>query len=152
MFILRIPGWGGSKTRYVTASNFIARRVEKTRVKAVRTIGGMTVNEVEGTGKYLPDFVSVRASEHVDPTFVVRDQNGSKGEYRHEVGRNAADVKKHIRRLRPEEQALLDEHDARIAALLEQLKQERAARRETIAAAWTKAHVVRLGEVDERVK
>lgn len=152
MFILRIPGWGGSKTRYVTASNFIARRIEKTRSKSVRTVGGMTLNEVEGTGKFLTDVVAVRTSEHVDPSFVVRDQNGNKGEYRHHVGRNAADIKKHIRRLRPEEQALLDAHDAHIAVIQEQLKQERAARRETLAAAWTKAHVVRLAELDERIK
>ncbi len=68
------------------------------------------------------------------------------------IGRTAADVKAVVRRIRPEEREKLAEVDARIAALQQQIADLREQRIALVRDAWTRAHVVRLSEVEALVE
>ena len=69
-----------------------------------------------------------------------------------QIERKAADVKTVIRRLRDDEEAVLDNLDQEIMQADAQLKALRAQRAIALREAWTRAHVVRLTEVEALVK
>lgn len=64
------------------------------------------------------------------------------------VDRTAAGVKAAVRRMRPEEAALVQKVDDEIESTKQRLADLRRERAELVRTAWSKAHVVRLQEVD----
>lgn len=139
-YILRRAPYRSTRLRHFLAPEIRVRRVEKTRVKG--QVGPFT--EVEGTGQYRTDLLNVIA---IDST------NGAGQKERHNdyVQTTAAEVKKKIRRLRPQEAEAITECDAVIADLQSRLNEARVARAELVAAAWQRAHVVTLKEIEEMV-
>jgi hypothetical protein len=65
------------------------------------------------------------------------------------VAASADGVKSVLRRLRPQEAALLDEIDSDIEQLQAQLDALRERRKETLHTAWQRGNVVRLKEVED---
>jgi hypothetical protein len=105
------------------------------------------------TGKSIGGFTEV-AVAGVDRKNVVvasrdtvyADGRGGQGVRAH-VAKTAAGLKTAVRRLRPQEAERLDEIDAEIRALREAITALQAARKNVVAEAWAKAHVVRLNEI-----
>lgn len=137
------PISGGRAARFVTAPDFVAYESE-INVPTGNTIAGF--REVRGTGKMDKTVVSIRSTG--EPSV---SGHGTKREWRQTIRRTAADVKKSVRKVRPEEEAILAQHDLAIAELEEALKTARLARAEAVADAWDRAHVVRLQEVEEKI-
>lgn len=137
------PLRGPRTARFVTAPDFVAYESE-INVPTGKTIAGFT--EVRGTGRMDKTIVSIRSAG--EPSL---SGHGTKREWRQTIRRTAPDVKKNVRKVRPEEEALLAQHDLVIAELEEALKTARIARAEAVADAWERAHVVRLQEVEEKV-
>lgn len=75
---------------------------------------------------------------------------GSKVDQCHigEIDRTAASLKSAVRRLRPQEAELLKEIDAKIKEAVAVVTTLRGERKALMSEAWTKAHVVRLAEIE----
>lgn len=144
-YIVRRAGRDGA-TRYVQVGRLVARRVEINKPTG-KTLGGL-FTEVKGTGRYRPDVLCLHATrdETVDG-FGRRAYDG----LREHVGRSAAGVKAVVRRIRPQEAAELARIDEDIAEVQERLETLRRQRREALASAWQRAHVVRLADVEALV-
>lgn len=137
-YIVRRAPRNGVKVQHVIGTELYVGQVEQTRATG-RSIGGM-FREVESTGKMVAGVLRVRlqgVSGH-----------GQKRDHGELVRTTPVEVKKLIRRVRPDELALLAEHDRRIEQIEAELKAARAARAETAAEAWVKAHVVTVKELD----
>jgi hypothetical protein len=109
-----------------------------------RTLGGV-FREVESTGRKVRGVLRIRTGPGTTVGVGTHREHGT------HVHTTAEDVKKQIRRVRPEELARLEQHDVEIADLEEQLKQARLRRAATAAEAWTKAHVVTVKELEALV-
>lgn len=119
----------GSGSRHLQQAETL--RVTHPKVMEFKDKGGY--REAIDTGRVLTKELEIRGGAHHDVT---------------RLARTAAAVKSVVRRLRPEEAAVLDEIDTEIAAVTARLKELRSQRAAAVQAAWTKAHVVRLAEVE----
>lgn len=137
-YIVRRPPRNGLKVQHVIGTELYVGQVEQTRSTG-RSIGGM-FREVESTGKMVAGVLRVRLQG--------LSGHGQKRDHGELVKTTPVEVKKFIRRVRAEELALLAEHDQRIDEIEQQLKAARAARAETAAEAWVRAHVVTVKELD----
>jgi hypothetical protein len=127
---------------YVQTSKVHCSLEEETRPD--HELGGFLV--VKGTGKFHRDFFRLMV-----PTVksLARSQwGGTPPNVYQRVKRSGAGVKAVIRRLRPAEARQLDEIDAQIEDLVARTRDLRDQRATFVGQAWTKGHVVRLGEVE----
>lgn len=123
-------------------------RVEKRRVTH-RTVSGLgTIGHSEGTGQYETNLLRVALAG--DDVRLADGRAASKNR-QERIDRTAAGVKKAVRRIRPEEAAVIDEFDAQIAALEEQILALREMRKVAVSEAWSRAHVVRLKEIEDKI-
>lgn len=130
---------GGPMGQVVTTEDLRVTPKERHRTKKI--IGGM-FREIEHAG-WDRSGLTIRAVQ-------MQRANGTEasGMEQRTVDNTAAGVKTVLRRLRPQEAELLAEADAEIAVAVEQLRAARCRRMELVSLAWTKAHVVRLNELD----
>ncbi len=108
------------------------------------SVSGITFNELVDTGKKKTKALKIYGKSGV----ITPDGKRKSNEGSQEVPRTAAGVKAVLRRLRPEEAAQLDEIDAQITEAQERLAALRKEREAKVKEAWTRAHVVRLAEVE----
>jgi len=128
-----------NRLRLYTALDFAASEVETQRDTG-KTIGSFRV--VEGTGKASTGSIRVRSEGACKSGF------GNKQSFSIHARRTAAGIKDVIRRVRPEEEAVINDIDEKIERLEAEIINLKVDRRAAVAEAWSKAHVVRLAEVE----
>lgn len=139
-YIIRIPN--GGKARYYISPSLTAQRIDQMKPTG-QTIGGFAT-VVEKTGKYVTDRLRLGTTAGSTDGF-----GRTRGETLIVKTAPAVEIKKGVRRVRPEEAELLAAADDEIAELEAQLTRVRLRRNELAAAAWTKAHVVTAKELAE---
>lgn len=142
-FIVRRAPQNGSKVRHYISYGLHVSRVDETRATG-RNLGGL-FREVESTGRKVKGILRIQTKDRL-----TLDGHGHQRSHsEHLRTAPAENVKKVIRRVRPEELTAIAEIDEVIAGLEERLKATRAARADLVATAWTKGHAVTVKELEE---
>jgi hypothetical protein len=144
------PLGGGRKAAYNTAPAIHATEIAETRATAKQNMRDLGFVTVENTGRVLKTRIRVEPKGERDEIRTGYGTFNSNG-WPITINRTAAGVKEYVRKVRPEEELIIAEYDRKIERLEAELKEERAARNAWVAEAWSKAHVVRLSEVEETV-
>lgn len=116
-------------------------------LKATGNVIGGLFKEVESTGRRNRKRLSISV---VSGT-TARGSKVSPRREQVEAAATAAGVKQVCRRLRPQEAEAIARADRRIAQLEGDLRRARDGREQDVKAAWAKAHVVRLAEMQDRI-
>lgn len=141
-FIVRRAPRNGVKVRHYISYGLHVSRIDETRSTG-RTLGGM-FREVESTGRKLKGILRVQTKDRL-----TLDGHGRPGSHSDHVKLTPVEVKKIVRRARPEELEQLALVDQEIAHLEADLKDARSRRAEIAATAWAKAHAVTIKELEE---
>lgn len=132
---------GGSPARIVHATALFIQHAAKYRERG--TVGGVFVHiEQVGVDR---SRVEVRARDGVNAF-----GRGDGRNIGRTVAKTAAGIKSVVRRIRPQEAEQLAVIDAEIAQWQNVIATLRTTRKALVAEAWTKAHVVRLSELEIR--
>lgn len=141
-FIVRRAPRNGVKVRHYISYGLHVSRIDETRATG-RSIGGF-FREVENTGRKVAGILRIQTKDRF-----TLDGHGRSGSHSEHVRTNPVEVKKNVRRVRPEELAEIAKVDADIAVVEQELKTLKATRAEIVATAWAKAHVVTVKELEE---
>lgn len=139
-YIVRRAPRNGVKVMHYITDVLHVREVDETRSTG-RSIGGM-FREIENTGRKIKGILRVSTGRGAT------DGRGQTREHNLHVHTNPVEVKKQVRRVRPEENYLLIAKDADILLAEAALKHLRTERAELAATAWAKAHVVTVKELE----
>jgi hypothetical protein len=142
-YIVRRAPQNGAKVRHYISYGLNVSRIDETRSTG-RSLGGL-FREVESTGRKIKGILRIATKDGL--TLDGHGQGRSHSE--HVRITPAAEIKKVVRRARPEELEAIAEVDVVIADLEARLKEARAARAELVSTAWTKGHAVTAKELEE---
>lgn len=139
-YIVRRAPRNGAKVAHYTTDVLHVREVDETRSTG-RNLGGL-FREIENTGRKIKGVLRVSTGRGA------LDGRGQTREHSLHVHTTPVEVKKQVRRVRPEENDLLIAKDADILFAETVLKTLRSERAELAATAWAKAHVVTVKELE----